>query len=158
MKDQAVINYINLNLSVECNYNFLLNFIYFYFFSVLHNNNKSSLNMGYLHNIDVCSGFKVNYSLFYKYDNFVNKLKSCNYLFDKSADYKKVEGQEHLTFGVEVKKNFTDNKFVNSATWKAVVDQKGLKFSKTGNFKGYGDIFDSVNWGIKGNVKLFLIL
>ena len=113
--------------------------------------------MGYMHDIELASGVKAKYSLFYKYDNFVNKLRSCNYLFDKSAEYKNVEGKEHLTFGVEFNQKWKNSDFINSMTEKVVIDGKGLKASKVTSFKGYGDIFDELKVSVKAHVRLLLI-
>jgi hypothetical protein len=113
--------------------------------------------MGYMHEIELESGVKGKYSLFYKYDNFVNKLRSCNYLFDKTVNYQNVEGQEHLTFGAEFTQKWKNNNMLNSMTEKFVIDSKGVKVSKVTSFKGYGDIFDELKFSIKAHVKLFLI-
>ena len=109
--------------------------------------------MGYLHNITFENGFKANYSLFYKYDNFLNKIKSCNYFFDKNTSDTKVEGKENLTFGTEMSYKFKNNDFINSVTGKYVLNQQGLKLSKTVNIKGIENIFDNANISWKAVVK-----
>jgi len=101
------------------------------------------------------NGWKLNYSIFYKYDNFVNKLRSCNYLFDRDTPYVKVEGKENLTFGTEMSYKFKENDFLNSVSGKYVLTEQGLKLHKTANFKGYGDLFESLNFSWKANVKNF---
>ena len=110
--------------------------------------------MGSLHNLDFENGWKVNYSLFYKYDNFVNKMRSCNYLFNRNTPYTKVEGKENLTFGTELSYKFKDNQYLNSCTAKFVVNDQGVKISESVNLKGYGDLFESSNLNFKANVNI----
>lgn len=112
--------------------------------------------MGYKHDMDFENGWKVNYALLYKYDNFLNKLRSCNYLFDRTAQYQKVEGTENLTFGTELNYKFKNCDYLNSVTGKYVVNQQGLKVAKVAKFKGYGDLFDGFNFHFKANVNFFL--
>ena len=111
--------------------------------------------MGYLHNITLENGFKINYSLFYKYDNFLNKLRSCNYLFEKNTPYTKVEGKENLTFGIDFSYKFKNIDFINSVNSKIVVNEQGVKASKTLNLCGIKGLFESVNVTWKANVKYF---
>lgn len=111
--------------------------------------------MGYLHKMDFNNGWKLNYSLFYKYDNFCNKLRSCNYLFDRSTPYVKVDGKETLMFGTEISHKFKNNDYLNSVSAKYVITEQGLKLHKVANFKGFGDIVDNFNFIWKANVNFF---
>lgn len=99
------------------------------------------------------NGLKVNSSIFYKYDNFLNKLRSCSYLFNKNIPYTKVEGKENLTVGTELSYKLKDNSMINSVGAKYVFNQQGLKINKTMNLKGFRDIFDNANVSLKANVN-----
>ena len=103
------------------------------------------------------NGLKVNYSLFYKYDNFLNKLRSCSYLFNKSIPYTRVDGKENLTFGTQFSYKLKDNTVLNSVGMKYVLNEQGLKVNQTVNLKGFRDVFDNANVSLKANVIFFYL-
>lgn len=113
--------------------------------------------MGYLHKMDFDNGLELNYSLFYKYDNFLNKLNSCNYLF-RNGNQAKVVGQEYLTFGTEASYKPKDNVFVRKLSQKFVINHEGVKTTKTIHFKGYQDYFDSFDFTWKTKVLIYYLI
>ena len=102
-------------------------------------------------------GLKINYSLFYKYENFLNKLKSCNYLrgwtcagpTDKDSH---VEGKEHLSLGSEYIYLFNKNDYITSCTAKVMVSDSAVRLHKNYAFKRCGDYFNSLNLAVKLSV------
>lgn len=102
-------------------------------------------------------GLKINYSLFYKYENFLNKLKSCNYLRGcvSEAPTEKgshVEGKEHLSLGSEYIYLFNKNDYINSCTAKVMVSDSSVRLHKNYAFKRFGDYFNSLNLAVKFSV------
>jgi hypothetical protein len=93
------------------------------------------------------NGVKLNYSLFYNYENFVNKLYACKYFFDRSpnSEWVPVAGKENLQVGLDFSHNFKNNNYLNSYSGKYVLNHNSLKIHKNVGLKGYGDLFDSLN-------------
>jgi hypothetical protein len=102
-------------------------------------------------------GLKINYSVFYKYDNFFNMLisrKLFNFGENEHNDIKneKIVGKEHLSLGSEFIYLFDKNEFITSATGKLMVTNNDVRFHKNLLFKKCGDLFNSLNLAIKFNV------
>lgn len=102
--------------------------------------------MGYLHKITTSNGTKFGYSLFYNYENIVNKLWACKYFFDRNqkAEWVPVEGKEALQFAADATHSFKDNDYAKSVTGKVVVNHNSVKTYTNLKLKGHGDLFDSL--------------
>lgn len=102
------------------------------------------------------SGLKINYSLFYKYDNFFQKIESLN-LFGHShhghdTTKKPHEGKSHLSLGSEYIYLLKKNPYLTSITGKVLVSENAIRFHKNYSFKKWGDYFNSLNLAMKFNV------
>jgi hypothetical protein len=93
------------------------------------------------------SGIKFNYSLFYNYENFVNKLHACKYFFERNpnAENAPVVGKENLQFALDFSHPFKDDAYMNSLGGKAVINHNSVKVYNNLSLKGYGDLFESLN-------------
>jgi len=152
---------------------------------VIHNlpNNKlTSLNLGYLHNMDFTKrdidgtiyGLKINYSLFYKYDDFVNLLKSENLIKKQEHHQQKINldnikdkdnittpikatpitSKENLTLGSEFIYLFYKNDYLYSCTGKMMLSDAAIRFHKNILFKNWGDYFKYLDLAFKFNVRM----
>jgi len=113
------------------------------------------------------SGFKINYSAFYKVENISNKIPSQ--LLDNImaklvlGDHNKKEekkdeskvAKNHYSLGGEFIYLFGKNPYLTSATGKVMITNNAVRFHKNFLFKKCGDLFNSMNLAVKFNVIYF---
>lgn len=110
-------------------------------------------------------GLRANYSVFYKYEDFISLLKKEKVISDntpKTAQGAKPEttasvGKESLSLGSELIYLFDKNDYLYSCTAKILVTDSALRFHKSLLFKKWGDYFNYLNVAFKFNVNFFLI-
>lgn len=130
----------------------------------------TSLNLGFLHNMDFTKlnmegsiyGLRANYSLFYKYEDFIHLLKKEN-IIKKGDHYNQnvnapLVGKEFLTLGSEFTYLFDKNDYLHSCTSKVLISDSAIRLHKNLLFKKFGDFFNYLNVSLKFNVRIFFFL
>jgi hypothetical protein len=136
------------------------------------NNKITSLNLGYLHNMDFTKrspdgtiyGLRANYSLFYKYEDFITWLKKEK-IISKGDNHPGAQnvssplaGKECLSLGSEFIYLFDKNDYLYSCTAKVLVTDTAIRIHKNLLFKKWGDYYNYLNVAFKFNVKIIKIL
>lgn len=141
---------------------------------VVHNissNRSTSLNLGYLHNMDFTKrnldgtvfGLRANYSIFYKYEDFISWLKRENIISDNKPTHTAqganptapLVGKEFLSLGSEFIYLFDKNDYLHSCTAKVLVTDSAVRLHKNLLFKKWGEYFNYLSVAFKFNVNSF---
>lgn len=116
-----------------------------------------------MHNLDFTKknkrkeiyGLKINYSLFYKYDDFINELRS-GFILTKGVNAEnKLKSKEHLFLGIEFIYFMKNNPYMSSVTCKTLFCKNAIKLHKNYSFKKYCDFYDRLDLAVNLSVNIF---